>query len=448
MAAFIFFKEANDSMTDYRIETKCLQSGYRAENGQPHIVPICQSTTFDYQSAAEVGDLFDLKVEGHFYSRLSNPTVAEVEKKIAALEGGVAAVMTSAGQAASLVSIINITSAGQNFICFSTLYGGTVNLFAVTLKRFGIEARFVDDSMSDEEIEALIDDNTRLVFGETEANPALKVLDIEHFARLAHRHQLPLVIDNTFPTPVLCRPIEFGADIVVHSTTKYMDGHATVVGGVVVDSGRFDWKAATIDTPNGPIAKYPELTTPDESYHGIVYTDTFGPTAFAVKARVQLLRDLGCVPQATAAFLLDMGLETLAVRMERHSENALRVAKYLKLQPQVNFVCYPGLPDDDQYEKAQKYLPKGQSGVVVFGVYGGRQAAMKFMNSLQLATIAVHVADAHTMVLHPASTTHRQLTDEQCIAAGVRPELIRLSVGLEHIDDILADLAQALEKIK
>ncbi len=419
----------------YKIETLALQAGYEPQNGEPRVLPICQSTTFKYSSCEELGDLFDLKASGHFYSRLSNPTVAAVEDKIATMEGGVGALCTSSGQAASFLSIFNIASCGQNIVASSTIYGGTTNLLAVTLKRMGIEVRFVTPDLSDEEIEAQIDENTRLVFGETIANPVLKVFDIERYAKIAHRHGIPLVVDNTFATPVLCRPIEFGADIVIHSTTKYMDGHATVVGGVVVDSGKFDWAAS---------GKFPELTTPDDSYHGIVYTEAFGSAAYITKARVQLMRDLGMVPQPMTTFLLNMGLETLPLRIARHSENALAVAKWLESDPRVAWVNYPGLESSPDRALAKKYLPNGASGVISFGVKGGRDAAAAFMGRLKLAKLVIHVADARTSILHPASTTHRQLTDEQLVAAGVSPDLCRLSVGIENVEDIIADLEQAL----
>ncbi len=420
---------------DYRPDTLCIQGGYQPQNGEPRVLPIYQSTTYKYDSADHLGDLFDLKADGHMYTRISNPTVAMVEEKIAALEGGVAAMCTSSGQAASLMAIFNITSAGQNFVSLSTIYGGTTNLFAVTMKRMGIEVRFLTPDMTDEEADALFDENTRLVFGETIANPALNVLDIERYAALAHRHGVPLIVDNTFATPVLCRPFEYGADIVMHSTTKYMDGHATVVGGVIVDSGNFDWAAS---------GKYPELTTPDESYHGVVYTEQFGKAAYITKARVQLMRDLGSTPQPLAMFILNLGLETLAVRMERHCRNAEAVAEYLEKHEKVAWVNYPRLASSDQYELASKYLPNGCCGVISFGVKGGREAAVRFMDSLKLAAVVVHVADARTSVLHPASTTHRQLTDEQLVATGISPDMVRLSVGIENIDDILADLEQAL----
>ena len=421
-----------------RIETKCVQAGYQPENGQPRILPIYQSTTYKYDSAEHLGKLFDLSVPGHMYTRISNPTVEMVENKIAALEGGVGAMLTSSGQAANLLAVLNIASAGDNIVCSSAIYGGTINLFAFTLKRLGIETRFFTPEATDDEISALIDGRTRLVFGETVANPALIVCDIERLARIAHAHSVPLVIDNTFPTPVLCRPIEFGCDIVVHSTTKYMDGHASVVGGCIVDSGNFDWEKA---------GKYPELTEPDESYHGVVYTKSFGRAAYINKARAQLMRDFGCTPQPIAAFMLNLGLESLPVRIERHCQNAQAVAEYLEKHPKVSWVNYPGLASSPQHDLAQKYLPRGVCGVVSFGVRGGREAAMKFMDSLRLAQIVVHVADARTSVLHPASTTHRQLTDEQLVDAGISADLVRLSVGIENIEDILEDLEQAFKKI-
>lgn len=425
-------------MNNYKIETKCIQEGYKPENGEARVLPIYQSTTYKYESGEHLGKLFDLTAPGHMYTRISNPTVDYVEQKIAALEGGVGAMMVSSGQAASTSCVLNIANTGDNFVCSSSIYGGTTNLFAVTFKRLGIEVRFVTPGMTDDEINALFDDRTRLVFGETIANPALDVFDIERFAAIAHSHNVPLVVDNTFATPVFCRPFEFGADIVVHSTTKYMDGHATVVGGVIVDSGKFDWAAA---------GKYPELTTPDDSYHGVIYTEQFGAAAYITKARVQLLRDLGMSPQPMAAFILNLGLETLALRMERHFENGLAVAKYLENHPKVSWVNFPALESSPEYEKCKKYLNGKTCGVVSFGVKGGREAAMKFMDSLTLANIVVHVADARTSVLHPASTTHRQLTDEQLVNAGIGADLVRMSVGIEHIDDIIADLENALSKV-
>lgn len=421
-----------------KLETKCVQAGYTAGNGQPRTLPIYQSTTYQYDSAAELGKLFDLEQDGHMYSRISNPTLAAVEDKIAQLEGGVGAMLTSSGQAASFLAIFNICSQGQNFVSLNNIYGGTINLFSVTLARMGIEVRYARDDMSDEEFDALFDDNTRLVFGETVANPALTVLDISRYAALAHKHGVPLIVDNTFATPILCRPFEHGADLVAHSTTKYMDGHANVVGGVIVDGGSFDWAAA---------GKFPELTEPDESYHGVVYTEKFGRAAYITKARVQLLRDFGCTMPAMSAYLLNLGLESLAVRMVRHSENALTVAKFLEAHEKVTWVNYPALPGGKYFALAQKYLPNGAPGVVSFGVRGGREAAMKLMDSLRLARIVTHVADARTCVLHPASTTHRQLTDEQLVAGGIVPEMIRFSVGIESVEDILADLRQALDQI-
>ena len=422
----------------YEFETKCIQSGYKPENGQPRTLPIYQSTTYKYDDAAALGKLFDLEADGHMYTRISNPTVAAVEAKIADLEGGVGAMLTSSGQAASLIAIFNICSQGQNFISMNNIYGGTINLFSVTMARMGIEVRYARDDMTDEELNALFDENTRLVFGETVANPALTVLDIERMANIAHAHNVPLIVDNTFTTPYLCRPFEFGADIVTHSTSKYMDGHANVVGGCIVDGGKFDWEAA---------GKYPELTEADESYHGVVYTKQFGAAAYVTKARVQLMRDFGSTPQPIMAYLLNLGLETLALRMQRHSENALKVAKYLHDHEKVLWVNYPMLEDGKYYELAKKYMPKGAPGVVSFGVNGGREAAMSLMNKLKLAQIVVHVADARTCVLHPASTTHRQLTDAQLEAAGIGPEFMRFSVGIENVEDIIADLEQALAQI-
>lgn len=415
-------------------ETICIQAGYSPKNGEPRVMPIYQSTTYKYDSAQTLGELFDLKKEGHMYSRISNPSVAFVEEKVAMLEGGVGAMMTSSGQAAILISILNLCSAGDNFVCSSAIYGGTINLFSVTLKRMGIECRYILPEASREEIESQIDSRTKLVYGETLTNPSLDVLDIERFAQAAHAHNIPLIIDNTFPTPILCRPFQFGADIIIHSTTKYMDGHATVVGGMIVDSGNFDWTRGD----------FPGLNQPDESYHGVTYTKDFGSAAFITKARVQLMRDLGSTPQAMSAFILNLGLETLALRMERHSYNALKVAEFLESNDKISWVNYPGLKSSKNYALAQKYLPNGCSGVVSFGVKGGREAAMKFMNQLQLAAIVTHVADARTCVIHPASTTHRQLTEQQLIDAGVSPDLIRFSVGIENIEDIIADIEQAL----
>ncbi|NMA84843.1 MAG: aminotransferase class I/II-fold pyridoxal phosphate-dependent enzyme [Epulopiscium sp.] len=417
-----------------RIETKCLHEGYQPGNGEPRALPIYQSTTYTYDSTEHIGQLFDLTAEGHMYSRISNPTVAAVEEKIAALEGGIGALCTTSGQAATLISILNIMGAGDHFISASTIYGGTINLFAVTLKKLGIECTFVDPEASEEEIQKEFKINTKAVFGETIANPAISVLDIQKFAKIAHQNNVPLIIDNTFATPVLCRPIEFGADIVIHSTTKYMDGHAVQVGGVIIDSGNFDWTSG----------KFKEFTEPDLSYHGVVYTEQFEKAAYITKARVQLMRDLGAYPSANAAFLLNLGLETLAVRMERHCSNANQVAAYLNKQEEIEFVNYPTLEDNQYHERSKKYLPLGCSGVVSFSIKGGRERAVKFMDNLKLASKVVHVADIRTCVLHPASSTHRQLTDSQLIAAGITPGLIRISVGLENIDDIIEDIEQAL----
>ncbi|MBQ4112607.1 MAG: O-acetylhomoserine aminocarboxypropyltransferase/cysteine synthase [Clostridia bacterium] len=422
-------------MSNYKLETLCVQGGYKPGNGEARTLPIYQSTTYKYDSAEHLGDLFDLKVGGHMYSRISNPTLECVEAKIAEMEGGVGAMLVSSGQAANLTAVLNITSAGQNIISLASIYGGTVNLFAVTLKKMGIEVRFATPDMTDEEIEAMMDENTRMIFGETVANPALVVFDIERYANLAHKHGMPLVVDNTFATPILCRPFEYGCDIVTHSTTKYMDGHATVVGGCIVDSGKFDW---SVD------GRYPELTTPDDSYHGVVYTESFGPAAYVTKARVQMLRDMGNTMSPMAAFLLNLGLETLALRMERHCANALAVAQFLESHECVDWVDYPLLPGNSQYDLAKKYLSKGACGVISVGIKGGRAAACKFLNNLKLMNIVVHVADARSCALHPASTTHRQLTDAQLEACGVKPEQVRLSIGIENIEDILADLDQAL----
>lgn len=425
-------------MSSYEFDTKCIQSGYHPGNGESRTLPIYQSTTYKYDNADTLGQLFDLKAEGHMYSRISNPTLAAVEEKLADLEGGVGAMLVSSGQSANLLAVFNICSAGQNLIAMNNIYGGTINLLSVTLARMGIEVRYINDKMTDEQVDALFDGNTRLVFGETITNPALTVLDISRYAAVAHRHGVPLVVDNTFATPLLCRPFEFGADIVTHSTSKYMDGHANVLGGVVIDSGNFDWEGS---------GKFPELTTPDESYHGVVYTQQFGKAAYVTKARVQLLRDFGCTMAPVAAYLLNLGLESMPLRVRRHSENALEVAKFLEAQPQVLWVNYPKLPSSPYCHLAEKYLPLGASGVVSFGVRGGREAAMKLMNSLRLAQIVVHVADARTCVLHPASTTHRQLTDQQLADSGIGPEFIRFSVGIEDVRDIIADLKQALAQL-
>ncbi len=419
-----------------RDETKCLHSGYKPEDGGPGVMPIVQSTTYRFESTEHIGDLFNLPTE-YMYSRFANPTVDAVEKKIAELEGGVGAMCTSSGQAASLISILNLCSAGDSFISAATIYGGTVNLFAVTLKKLGIECIFVDPEASDEELQAAIKPNTKAVFGETLANPALSVFDIERFAAFAHKNGVPLIVDNTFATPILCKPFEHGADIVVHSTSKYMDGHAVQIGGVIVDSGNFDWT-------NG---NFPEFTEPDESYHGIVYTETFGNMAYIIKARMQLMRDIGAYPAAHSAFLLNMGLETLPLRMERYCQNAKVVAEYFKKSDKIDGVTYPGLEDDKYYELGKKYLPKGTSGVIAIRIKGGKAAAVKFMDGLKLFSKEVHVADIRSCVLHPATATHRQLTDEQLIACGIDPCLIRVSVGLENIDDIIEDIEQSLANL-
>lgn len=423
-------------MPNLRDETKCLHAGYTPGNGEPRVLPIVQSTTYVYDSAAEVAAIFDDPTKGLCYSRFGNPTVMAVEDKIAQLEGGVGAMCTTSGQAATLLSILNICQAGDSIVSLPTIYGGTINLFSFTLKKLGIECIYVDSESSDEEIKAAFKPNTKLVFGETIANPALKVLDINRFASLAHQMGVPMIVDNTFATPILCKPFQFGADIVVHSTTKYMDGHAVQVGGVIVDSGKFDWT-------NG---KFPELTEPDESYHGISYTQAYGNMAYIIKARMQLMRDFGVYPAAHSAFLLNLGLETLPVRMRQYCENAAAVAKFLEESDAVESVIYPGLPSSPDYALAQKYL-KGCSGVVSFIIKGGRPAAAKFMDALKLASNEVHVADIRTCVLHPASETHRQLTDEQLVAAGINGGMIRLSVGLENIDDILEDVGRALASI-
>lgn len=420
-----------------KIETKCLHEGYHPGNGEPRALPIYQSTTYKYNSTDEVGKLFDLSSNGYFYSRIANPTVGAVEEKIASLEGGVGALCTTSGQAASLISIMNILKAGDHIVSAATIYGGTINLFAVTLKKFGIECTFVDADASEEEIQKAFKENTKVVFGETIANPAISIFDIEKFAKIAHKNNVPLIVDNTFATPVLCRPIEHGADIVIHSTTKYMDGHAVQLGGVIVDSGNFDWT-------NG---KFPEFTEPDESYHGVVYTKQFGKSAYIVKARVQLMRDLGAYPSAQDAFLLNLGLETLPVRIEKHCRNAEKVAEFLSNSDKIEFVNYPTLEGNKYQDLAKKYLPNGCSGVISFSVKGGREVAAKFMDSLKLASNVVHVADIRTCVLHPASSTHRQLTDEQLVAAGITPGLIRISVGLENIEDIIEDMKLGLSKI-
>lgn len=421
-----------------RLETKCIQSGYTPGNGEPRVLPIYQSTTWKYDSTEHMGKLFDLEESGYFYTRLANPTNDAVAAKITDLEGGVAGMLTSSGQAACFYSVFNICEAGDHFVCSSTVYGGTFNLFGVTMKKLGIDVTFVDPDADEEELNAAFRDNTKAMFGETIANPALVVLDIEKFARVAHAHHVPLIIDNTFATPVNCRPFEWGADIVVHSTTKYMDGHATSVGGTIVDSGKFDWEKA---------GKFPGLTTPDASYHGVTYTKQFGAAAYVMKATAQVMRDLGSIPSPHNAFLLNIGLETLALRMERHCANAQAVAEYLSKNDKISWVNYCGLPGDKYYDLAQKYLPNGSCGVISFGVKGGREAAVTFMDSLKLAAIVTHVADARTSVLHPASHTHRQLNNEELKAAGVTPDLIRFSTGIENVQDIIEDIEQALGQI-
>lgn len=418
--------------------TLCVQAGYSPKRGEPRVLPIVQSTTFKYETSEQMARLFDLEDSGYFYTRLQNPTCDAVAAKIAALEGGVAAMLTSSGQAASLFAVLNICSAGDHVVSATNIYGGTYNLFGVTLKKLGVEVTFVDPDISEEELSAAFRPETKCLFGETISNPGVTVLDIEKFARVAHSNGVPLIVDNTFATPINCRPIEWGADIVTHSTTKYMDGHATAVGGVVVDSGNFDWEAHA--------ERFPGLTTPDESYHGLTYTKAFGRMAYITKATAQLMRDLGSSQSPQNAFLLNLGLETLHLRMPRHSENAQRVAEYLSTREEVAWVHFSGLKGDKYYDLAQKYLPNGSCGVLAFGLKGGRDVAIKFMDSLQLAAIVTHVADARTSVLHPASHTHRQLSDEQLVEAGVAPDLIRFSVGIEDVKDIIADIEQALAK--
>lgn len=423
-------------MNNYHLNTKCIQSGYSPKNGEPRVLPIVQSTTYKYDSSSEMGDLFDLKSSGYFYTRLQNPTNDAVAAKIADLEGGVGAVLTSSGQAASFYSIFNICGSGDHVVCASALYGGTFNLFAVTMKKLGIEFTFVNPDVSEDELNLAFKDNTKVVFAESLSNPSLIVLDIEKFAKVAHAHGVPLIVDNTFPTPVNCRPFDFGADIIIHSTTKYMDGHATSVGGVVIDSGNFDWEQND---------KFPGLTTPDESYHGLTYTTSFGKGAYTTKMVVQLMRDLGSIPSPNNSFLLNIGLETLFLRVQRHCDNALTVAKYLENHDKIEWINHPRLESNKYYKLSQKY--GATSGVVSFGVKGGREAATKFMDSLKLAAIVTHVADCRTCILHPASTTHRQLTDQQLLDCGVSPDLIRFSVGIEYVDDIIADIEQALAQI-
>ena len=424
-------------MSNYRIETQCVQGGYTPGNGEPRQIPIIQSTTFKYATSEDMGKLFDLEASGYFYTRLQNPTNDYVAAKICALEGGTAAMLTSSGQAANFFAIFNIASCGDHVVASSAIYGGTFNLFAVTMKRMGIDFTFVGPDCTEEELEAAFRPNTKAVFGETIANPALTVLDIEKFARCAHAHGVPLIVDNTFPTPIHCRPFQWGADIVTHSTTKYMDGHANAVGGAIVDSGKFDW--------NRYADKFPGLTTPDESYHGITYTERFGlGGAYITKATAQLMRDFGATPAPMNSYFVNVGLETLPLRVEKHCANAQAAAEFLASHPKVAWVNYPGLPGNPYYALARKYMPDGTCGVVSFGVQGGREAASRFMAGLKLASIATHVADAKTCVLHPASTTHRQMNDEELLAAGVSADLVRLSVGIEDPADILADLEQAL----
>ena len=422
-----------------KTETKCLHSGYEPKNGEPRQLPIYQSTTWKYDSSDDMGKLFDLEASGYFYTRLQNPTNDFVAAKLAALEGGVAAMLTSSGQAANFFALFNICETGSHIIASSAIYGGTYNLLGVTMKKMGIDVTFVDQDLPEEELAKVFRPNTRAVFGETVTNPTVSVLDIEKFAHLAHSHGVPLIVDNTFATPVNCRPIEWGADIVTHSTTKYMDGHAIGVGGAIIDSGNFDWMAHA--------DKYPGLTTPDESYHGLVYAEKFGKLGYITKATSQLMRDLGSIQSPQNAFYLNNGLESLHVRMDRHCSNALAIAKFLKAHDKVAWIDYPNLEGDKYYDLAQKYLPNGSCGVIAFAVKGGREKAIKFMDSLKLMIIATHVADARTCLLHPASHTHRQLSDQQLLEAGVAPDLIRLSVGLENVDDLIADLTQALDKI-
>ena len=418
------------------IGTVCVQGGWKPGNGEPRVLPIYQSTTFKYSTSVQMARLFDLEENGYFYTRLANPTNDAVASKIAELEGGVGAILTSSGQAANFYAVFNLCSAGDHFVCSSAIYGGTFNLFAVTMKKMGIECTFISPDSSEEEIAAAIRPETKLIFGETISNPSNDVLDIEKFARVAHAHGVPLIVDNTFATPINCRPFEWGADIVTHSTTKYMDGHATSVGGVIVDSGNFDWEAHA--------EKFPGLTTPDESYHGLTYTKAFGKNAFITKATAQLMRDLGSIPSPHNAFLLNIGLETLHLRMPRHCENALKVAQWLEKHPKVSWVNYAGLEGNKYYELAKKQMPNGTCGVISFGLKGTREDAIEFMDKLKFIAIVTHVADARTCVLHPASHTHRQLTDEQLREAGVPADLVRLSVGIEDVEDILADLDQAL----
>ena len=424
---------------NYKIETKCIQSGWQPTKGEPRVLPIYQSTTFKYDTSEQMGRLFDLEDSGYFYTRLQNPTNDAVAQKITELEGGVAGMLTSSGQAANYYAVFNICEAGDHIVSASTIYGGTFNLYGTTMKKMGVDCTFVDPDVSYEELEKAFQPNTKCVFAETISNPSLVVLDIEKFAKLAHAHGVPLIVDNTFATPINCRPFEWGADIVTHSTTKYMDGHAMCVGGAIVDSGNFDWEAHA--------DKFPGLTQPDESYHGIIYTQKFGKGAYITKATSQLMRDLGSIQSPQNAFLLNVGLETLHLRVPRHCENALKVAQYLKNHEKVAWVRYAGLEDDPYYELAQKYLPNGTCGVLSFGLKGGRDVSVGFMDKLKLAAIVTHVADARTCVLHPASHTHRQMNEQELIEAGVQPDLIRFSVGIENAEDIIADLEQALETV-
>lgn len=426
-------------MTKKNLGTLCVQAGYEPKNGEPRVVPIVQSTTFKYDSSQQMANLFDLKEAGYFYTRLANPTNDAVANKITALEGGVAGILTSSGQAANFYALLNIVSAGDHIVASSAIYGGTYNLIANTMKNLGLEATFVEPDVSPEELNKAFKENTKAVFGETLSNPSLSVLDIETFAKAAHDHGVPLIVDNTFPTPIFLRPIEWGADIVTHSTTKYMNGFANSVGGVVVDSGNFDWSKYK--------DKYPGLTTPDESYHGVVFTETFGKGAYITKMTTTLMRDLGSIPSPQNSFYLSIGLETLHLRMPRHYENALALAKYLKDHDKISWVSFSGLEDDSQHELAQKYLPHGSCGVIAFGIKGGREAATKFMDGLKLAAVVTHVADARTCVLHPASTTHRQMNDEELAHAGISPDLIRMSVGIEDAEDIIKDVEQALANL-
>lgn len=426
-------------MSEYKLGTKCLQAGYQPGNGEPRTLPIIQSTTFNYESSQQMADLFDLKESGYFYTRLANPTNDHVAAKITDLEGGAAGMLTSSGQSATFYSLMNIVGAGDHVISSSTIYGGTYNLFAHTMKGMGIDFTFVEPDISSEELAGYFQENTKAVFGETVANPSLDILDIEKFAAAAHENGVPLIVDNTFPTPILCRPIEWGADIVIHSTTKYMNGTANAVGGVVVDSGNFDW--------DGSADKFPGLTQPDKTYHGLTFTESFGEAAYITKMVTTLMRDLGSIPSPQNSFYLGIGLETLHLRMERHVENAEKLAEYLNNHDKITWINFPGLKDNDQYELAQKYCPKGTSGVISLGVKGGREAATTFMDNLELASIVTHVADSRTCVLHPASTTHRQMNDQELEDAGISADLVRISVGIEDIEDIIADVEQALAEV-